>query len=502
MIDLSHQDIQGTTISTDMSSPLEYVISGATVLDGSGSSGARVDVRVVGDRIAQVGQIDASGMTTIDGASRTLAPGFIDSHAHDDFALISHPEMGFKVLGGVTTVVIGNCGMSAAPSEGSEGFKRMLHDGPELPHWSGPAAYLRYLESNAPSVNVAALVGHGTVRTVVMGDLDRAPTASELSTMSDLIDQAMDGGYVGLSTGLAYPPSQFAKTAELVALAKVSAKHGGMYVTHMRDEGYSLLDSIEEAIRIGTIAGLPVVISHLKITGQSNFGKISEALAMIDAAESPVFADQYPYAAGSTRLTAIVSGSIPNAGPEDVVVASTHAHESWHGRTLPDIGSELGVDAEDAGAAILELEPDASVVVHMMDERDVKTVVARRDVMVGSDGVPTLNGKPHPRLYGTFARVLGHYSRREGLLPIEAAVHKMTGLPAAVFGLHARGVIRVGAYADLVLFDSETVLDQGSYADPHHPPVGIDRVWVNGELVVQKGKHIGTRPGRVLIRGG
>jgi len=436
----------------------------------------------------------------VDGTSKTLTPGFIDTHAHDDFALVSHPEMGFKILGGVTTVVIGNCGMSATPSEGSEQFKLMLHDGSELPHWSGSAAYLRYVESHAPSVNVAALIGHGTIRTAVMGDADRVPTESELSAMSDLIDEAMRGGCFGLSTGLAYPPSRFADTAELIALAKVSARHDGMYVTHMRDEGHQLLDSIGEAIEIGSEARLPVVISHLKITGRTNFGQIPTALAMIDAADSPVFADQYPYAAGSTGLAAIVNGSIPNAEPEDVVVASTHSHESWHGRTLPDIGRELGVDAADAGAAILEHEPAASVIVHMMDEQDVRIVVSRPDVMVGSDGIPTLDGQPHPRLYGTFARVLGRYSREEELLPIESAVHKMTGLPASVFALRDRGVIREGAYADLVLFDPETVLDRGTYADPHQPPEGIDRVWVNGRLVVQAGQHLGTRPGRVLRR--
>ena len=487
-------------MSTDQSSPSEYVISGATVIDGSGAVGETADVRIVGDRIVQVGNIETSGLTTIDGSSKVLAPGFIDTHAHDDFALVSHPEMGFKILGGVTTVVIGNCGMSATPSEGTEEFKRMLHDGSELPYWSDIAAYLGYIESNAPSVNVAALVGHGTIRMAVMGDADRIPTESELSTMSDLVDQAMRGGYFGLSTGLAYPPSQFAETAELIALAKVSARHDGMYVTHMRDEGYDLLGSIGEAIAIGNEARLPVAIFHLKITGKANFGQIPSALAMIDAADSPVFADQYPYAAGSTGLAAIVSGGIPNTEPDDVVVASTHSHESWHGRTLPDIGRELGVDPQDAGAAILEREPAASVIVHMMDEQDVRTVVARPDVMVGSDGIPTLNGQPHPRLYGTFARVLGHYSRDQELLPLEKAVHKMTGLSASVFGLRDRGVIRNGAFADLVLFDPETVLDRGSYADPHQPPVGIDRVWVNGRPVVQGGQHIGTRPGRVLHR--
>lgn len=477
-----------------------FVISGAMVIDGTGNPGRVADVSVVDDRIEAIGQLEASADDRIDGTGQVLAPGFIDTHSHDDYAVILYPDMGFKINGGVTTVVVGNCGGGAAPYEFGTDFAQLLHGHVSLPEWEGYGGYFQYLDGKPPSVNVAVLIGHGTIRGGVMGTDDRAPSAGELDAMRAMVNEGMDAGCVGMSTGLVYPPGKFADTDEIVALAKVVAGGGGLYASHIRNEGKHLLEAIDEAIEIGRRADLSVVISHLKAAGSPNHGMVSQALEHIAAAGPTVAADQYPYAAGSTGLSSVVDGSVGNVAPDLVVIASTEMHPAWHGRTLADLAPELGVAAEHAGQAVLDAEPKATAIIHVMDEDDVRTVVSNTEVMVGSDGVPTLDGQPHPRLYGTFARVLGRYSRDLGLLTLEQAIHKMTGRSAAVFGLVDRGEIRPGAFADLVLFNPMTIADRGTFEEPHHSPDGIDRVWVNGRLVVENGVHSGTRPGRALRR--
>lgn len=472
------------------------VIEGALIVDGSGAPGFVGDVRFEGDRIAAVERRDgpASGLV--------LAPGFIDTHTHDDFAAVLYPDMGFKVQGGVTTCVVGNCGMGAAPHFVASAMARAFHPGHELDRWDGYAGYLDRLDAEPPSVNVAALIGHGTVRGAVLGGDDREPDNTELDAMRALVEEGMTAGCVGMSTGLIYDPGRHASTDELVALASVVAAAGGVYTSHIRNEGDRLLEAIDEAIQIGDRAKAPVVISHLKATGSANWGKVGEALSRIDKAGPTVAADQYPYTAGSTILGAVVAGARTGAAvpPSAVVIASTDHHPEWHGRTLSDLGAKLGVDEDDAASVVLDAEPRATVIMHTMSEDDVRTVLSHPGIMIGSDGIPSLDGQPHPRLYGTFARVLGHYRRELGLLALEEAVHRMTGRPAAVFGFADRGVIRPGAFADLVLFDRATIVDVGTYDDPHHPPTGIVGVWVNGQRVVDNGAHLGARPGRTLRR--
>jgi N-acyl-D-amino-acid deacylase len=296
-----------------------------------------------------------------------------------------------------------------------------------------------------------------------------------------------------MSSGLVYEPGKHATTDELVDLARVVAAAGGIYTSHIRDEGAGLLDAVDEAIAVGERAGLPVVVSHLKASGPANWGRVIEALDRIDAAGPTVAADQYPYTAGSTVLSAVLADPdrfATSVQPGDIVIASTERHPEWHGRTLAEVD----------GQEVLAAEPTATVIIHAMSEDDVRAVLAHPGIMIGSDGIPTLDGQPHPRLYGTFARVLGHYSRDLGVLPLEEAVHRMTGRPAAVFGLADRGAIRPGAYADLVLFDPARIVDVNTFADPHHPPAGIEGVWVNGTRVVEGGEHLGARPGRTLRR--
>ncbi len=482
------------------------------LVDGTGAPARDADVVATGDRIEAVtdpGEADATAATVVEGGGRALTPGFVDTHTHDDLAVLVHPDMAFKVEGGVTTCVVGNCGLGAAPHRWAHAMLRAFHptlDGvPEAREpWEGHAGYLDRVAAHPASVNVAALAGHGTIRAGAVGMEERPASRAEVEAMRDAVAEAMAAGCLGLSSGLIYPPGRAADTDELVALAEVVADHGGRYTTHLRDEADGLLDAVDEAIGIGRRSGAPVVISHLKATGGMR-GRIAEALARIDAAGPTVAADQYPYTAGSTVLSAVVgagaSGGIGGAGPDAIVIASTDAHPGWHGRSLAQLADDLGLDHAATAEHVLAEEPSATVVLHVMEEDDVRTVLAHPGIMIGSDGIPAVEGTPHPRLYGTFARVLGRYGRELGLLTLEEAVHRMTGRSAEVFGLVDRGVVRPGAFADLVLLDPDEILDRGTYAEPHRRPAGIAGVWVNGVRVVgPDGSHLGTRPGRVLRR--
>lgn len=483
-----------------MTEASSFTVDDVTVIDGTGATGFHGSVTVHGDRIVEVTRHDGAA----DPARPVLAPGFIDTHTHDDFAVLLHPEMGFKVQGGVTTCVVGNCGMGAAPFGVASLMAAAFHPGREVEPWEGYGGYLDAVEASPPSVNVAALVGHGTVRGSVMGLDDGPPDAGRLEVMRAVVAEGMDAGCLGMSSGLVYEPGCWADTDEIVELASVAAASGGIYTTHLRDEGDGLLDAVDEAIEIGRRAGLPVVISHLKATGRANWGRVVDALARIDAAGPTVAADQYPYTAASTVLAAVVGrGRIgTDVDPSGVVVASTEGHPEWHGRSLAEIAGDLGVTDDEAGPAVLAAEPTATVVLHVMSEDDVRTIMAHPGIMIGSDGLPTLDGVPHPRLYGTFARVLGRYARDESVLPLEQAVHRMTGRPADVFGLRGRGRVAAGNVADLVVFDPAAVADVATYEAPQQTPSGIVDVWVDGVRVVRDGEHLGSRPGRVLRRPG
>ncbi|MGI8554563.1 MAG: N-acyl-D-amino-acid deacylase family protein, partial [Dehalococcoidia bacterium] len=490
------------------------IIRNAQIYDGTGSPPFDADIALRGDRIVTVGQVEADAATTIDAKGLALAPGFIDVHSHDDFAVFFSPEMDFKVMQGVTTDIVGNCGSGVVPFDAAAKVFQARYPGNTAPQWDGYPGYMDAIDRDPPSINVAVLVGHGTLRTGAMGIEQREPVADELTRMRSWLREGMEAGAVGLSTGLIYEPGRYAKTDEIIALAHEVAATGGLYASHMRNEAAYLLDAIRETIQIGEQAGVPVEISHHKASGRENWGRVNESLLLIEQARArglDVTADQYPYTSGSTTFYAVVQnnalnqrgsqGGIGRVEPRHVLFASAPHHPEYEGQTLQDLCDRFDLPAEDAARRIVDEEgTGAFVVIEMMDEADVRTVMRHPTTMIGSDGV-VAGSKPHPRLYGCFPRILGRYVREEGLLSLEEAIYKMTGFPAAKFRLTDRGQIREGAYADLVLFDPATVIDTGTYAEPKQYPRGMPHVFVNGVQVVRDGRHTGARSGRVVRRG-
>ena len=474
----------------------DLLIHSGDVIDGTGAARAHLDVAVTGDRIVAVGdhldlRVDAT--TKIDASGLVVAPGFIDAHTHDDRAVLSGPDMTPKVSQGVTSVVTGNCGASLAPFAGREPPPPMnlLGDASwyRFPTMRG---YMDAVEASPPALNLAPLVGHTALRAAAMDDVYRAATAAEITRMEALLDEALEAGCIGMSTGLAYPPAVQAPTGEVVALAGRLGAHGGIYTTHMRDEGAGVLDSIRETLEIGERAGVPVVISHHKCSGRESWGLSRKTLAAIARARArqSVDLDVYPYVASSTVL---LTDWI--AGAERVLVTWSAPHPECKGRDFESIRSEWGCGVEEA---VERLSP-AGAIYFKMDEDDLRRILRFRDAMIGSDGLPH-DTFPHPRLWGTFPRVLGHYSRELGLFSLEEAVHRMTGVPARVFGLTGRGAVRDGAFADLVLFDPEQVADEADFSAPTRPARGIYQVIVNGKQVWRGGEWTGAKPGRILRR--
>jgi len=480
------------------------LIHNATIVDGSGDNPFVGWIRADGDRITAVGAADtAPGVVgdRIDATGLVLAPGFVDVHTHDDLAVVRRPEHGCKTLQGVTSVVVGNCGTSPAPPAEDNALGPATH--------RSMAEYFSAVEAAKPAVNVAALVGHGTIRSSVMGLYNEAePTEAELAEMLDLLRQAFDDGAVGWSTGLAYEPGTYSPAFELDAFAAVAAERGVIHTTHMRDESTKLLESIDESIALAEAHGMALQISHLKAAGDDVWGDVVPALERIDAARGrgvDVMADQYPYTRGSTLLEQVVRGGALDGGsgfarmtPGQILVASAPGHPEWEGQTLEQIAAAHGEAPRTMADRIVEAEGrECIVVLDNMSEDDVRTVLAHPAVMVGSDGIPA-GRKPHPRLSHTYPRILGRYVREEGVVGLAEMIRRMTSVPAERFGFADRGVVRAGAFADLVLFDPETVVDTGTWTDPNVPPTGIVGVWVNGERVVDRQTVTGARPGRAV----
>ena len=473
----------------------DLIFRDVRLIDGSGGPSVMGDLAVTGDRIVAMGDLGgARAAQEIRGEGLALAPGFIDSHCHDDRAILDMPLLEPKVSQGVTTVINGNCGVSIAPvlpgrPEAPAPLKLFTSGTPHFPDFG---AYFRALEDTPPAVNSACLCGHSNLRHAVMDRLDRAATADEIARMCALLEQALAAGAIGLSTGLYYAPATSAPTEEVIAIARTLGRHDGLYVTHMRDEEDHVIESLLETFRIGAEAGVPVVVSHHKCTSRPNHGKSRITLDLIDKAraQQSIALDAYPYAASSTILQ-----------PERVekcdrvVITWSDAMPSACGRDLADIAAEMGCTPR---AAAERLMPGGAVYFQMCED-DVRRILSYPDTMIGSDGI-VHDKHPHPRAWGTFPRVLGHYARDESLFPLETAVHKMTGLTARNFGLKGRGTLAPGNFADLVLFDPDTIIDIGDFADPCRPARGIERVFANGVCTWREGRPTGARPGRPLRR--
>ena len=528
----------------------DVIIKNGKVIDGAGNPWFKADVGINGQRISAIGRLSAEKASEIvDADGLVVSPGFIDMHSHSDLELLVNPKAESKIRQGITTEVIGNCGESAAPlndlmKEETRKTEPLIEEAKLQLDWSTMKDYLNRLGRQGVAINVVPLVGHANLRVCTMGFVDRSPTKTELEGMKKRLAQAMEEGAFGISTGLIYPPGCYAETDELVELSRVVASYGGIYASHIRDEGEKLLESVKEAIEIGEEAGLPVEISHHKAEGKANWGKVKESLKMIEDVRGrgiDITCDVYPYVASSTGLSAEIPQWAHEGGTEKLVQRLTDAetrdrlsremreaspdraslveddiwdvtqiaryknHPDLEGKTISEIAQTKHMDPFGLVFDLLIDDAAISVVCFLMCEDDVCTVLRHPVSMIGTDGWAVApygvlgEGKPHPRSYGSFPRVLGKYVREERILTLENAIRKMTSLPAQKLGLRDRGIIREGMRADITIFNPETVTDRATYQNPHQYPDGVEYVIVNGKIAVGERGHTGELAGRVML---
>jgi len=523
----------------------DILIQNSLIIDGSGAEGYLADVAVKDGRILGIGHFDkAQARTLIDASGLVLTPGFVDMHSHADLTLPICPTADNLVHQGITTAVTGQCGFSPAPlfDETREAVIGMMGvEGSQMPweKWDSFESHLAYLAEIGISINIAPLVAHGTIRGGVMGFRAGKANAEERENMRAEVVKAMESGAIGVSTGLIYPPGSFADTEELIDFTRPIAEFGGTYFSHIRGESATLLEAITEAIQIGREAGVAVQLSHFKAAGSDNWHKAIKALALIDQARAEgldVTADMYPYLAGNTMLVSVLPQWAQEGGKEAILQnlrdSETHQKMStamlnsdflrisdwgtvqisespqnitYEGRTVADLATEADKSPHDwVFNALLETELDLGMIIFMMSEENRRLALRHPAMMVGTDAISMSvdgvlgTGKPHPRNYGAFPRVLAKYVREENLLSLEEAIHKMSGLPAKKLGWTDRGLIKEGYWADLVILNPETVKDTATYTSPHQYPEGILHVIVNGKLVVHGETHQGTRSGIFL----
>jgi N-acyl-D-amino-acid deacylase len=523
---------------------MAFTLKNGMIYDGTGAQAVRGNVVVDGDRIVSVGPDAIEQGDVIDVEGLAVAPGFIDMHSHCDLVCMSDPQLAPKLMQGVTLELLGQDGLSEAPirEEDIPLWRRHLsglNGDPDLPwDWRTFGEYLQRCEG--ASTNVAAMVGHGTVRLRAMGMENRPPTLGDLEYMRQLVDQSIRAGAIGFSTGLIYSPCVYSDTEEMISIGQVVARHGSFMVYHMRYEGEEILTGMEEVFRIAHESGAACHISHFKARGVQAFGKSTE---MIDAVEKArgsgldITADQYPYTAGSTMLAALLppwahaegirtlnrwlkdsrmkdlmrkdmmegredwESNVVATGWDNIRISGVKTEKNaWViGKSLAEISEQWGIEPfEVTVRLLLDEDHEVSMILFAMDEDDVRRLIVQPWLMHCSDGL--MGGTPHPRTYGTFPRVLGHYVRDEGLMPLELAVHKMTGLSAWRLGLPERGELKDGNFADITVFDPETIIDRATYDNPTVHPEGIEQVIVNGVHAVRDGRMTGNLPGRVLHR--
>ncbi|AOT02594.1 N-acyl-D-amino-acid deacylase family protein [Arthrobacter sp. U41] len=527
----------------------DIVFRGASVVDGTGAAAFTADVSVADGRIDTVGSVARGSAVSVDARGMVLSPGFIDLHTHSDFALPIYPRASSMTRQGVTTQLTGNCGFSPFPVVDARAdmlreYSGFLDAGLPWGSWSSASEYLKLLDALPLAGNVACLVGHGTVRMAVMGFDTGVPDPSQLEAMRAFVEEGMQAGTFGVSTGLTYAPASAAAIEELVAVAAAVAPYGGFYATHIRSEATTLLEAVAEALEVGRRGHVPVQLSHHKIMGRDNWPKLAASLALIESARADgldVMLDQYPYTAGSTTLAVIlprwalvggvaamrqrlaspenraeIRAVIADQRPEDLVaglrvfepdfVVIAEVPEGplaeYIGLTVTDVARRRNQEPVDTVLDLLAAAGgDILTVVHGQSEENLRTIMANEFTAIASDGwtlSPEAGGRPHPRNYGTYARVLGRYVREEQVLGLEDAVRKMTSLPASRMGLSDRGVIREGAAADLVLFDPSTVADRADFDRPHQFSAGVRTVVVNGRIVIDDGEDTGAVSGTVL----
>jgi N-acyl-D-amino-acid deacylase len=521
----------------------DLILRGGRMLDGAGNVDVRADVAVENGRIAAIGRLGlAEARESVDVMGLTVCPGFIDVHSHSDALPFSSEPLPAKILQGVTTEVNGNCGSTAYPLLPEMREPLMAHQAglfADMPwDWLRAGEYFASLQRAGPVGNIAPLVGHGALRVAILGFENRPPTDQELTRMQRLLSESLADGAVGLSSGLIYSPGFYSQTPELIALAEVMRGSGRPYCSHVRGETATLFEAHAEAIEIGERAGVPVQHSHLKAASRANHGRAAELLALLEQARErgvEATGDAYPYDGASSWMAALLPPWLQEGGREMLLerltipteryrikqdfrdgvpgwdnlagaggwdrvrVSSIDVNQSYLGKSIQEIADASGKDPVDALCDILvEEQAGPTVVVRMMAEPDIRTILAHPLTMIGSDAI-IARGKPHPRTWGTYPRVLGHYARDVGLLSQAEAVRKMTSFPASKFGLWDRGLIRPGFAADLVVFDAATVIDQATYEDPEQPPVGMPHVLVNGVFAVRDGVYTGARAGQVLL---
>jgi N-acyl-D-amino-acid deacylase len=531
----------------------DLVVRNGDVIDGSGGAPARADVAIKGDRVVTIGAsgtISGRGREEIDATGRVVAPGFIDVQGQSGVTLLVDGNGESHVRQGITTEIIGEGSTPALWTTQNKDDPAIKQYGLDF-NWSGFSGYLRALETRGSSINVGSFAPVAMLRQEVMGMADRGPTPDELKQEQDILERAMQEGSFGLATALIYPPASYTSTDELVALAKVAAKHGGVYISHVRGESFRLMDALGEAIQIGEKAGLPVVIYHLKIGAKANWGRMGEVRALVEQAQARglnISACQYPYTAGGTGLQAALPGWAQEGGRDKMlerlkspterarmrhdIEANTEVENLLAGATFegvqiaslpPDrdqsiVGKRLSQIAAERGkngktdvwetffSILIENDGRVGALYHMMSEDDVKTALQFPWVSIGTDSAAIKpegelgRGQPHPRAYGTFPRILGRYVRAEKVLTLPEAIRKMTSLAAKQLKIPNRGTLKEGYFADLVIFDPNTVADLATFEKPHQYSVGISTVIVNGVVTVRNGQHTGAHAGRGLKR--
>ena len=523
----------------------DLLIQNGSVVDGTGSKAYLADVAAVDEEIVAIGKLEGDATRIVDAKGMVVSPGFIDLHTHSDLSFLLDPTAQSKIRQGVTFELAGNCGGSyGAPLEGGalESFKKRVSEYPDNldVNWKDFGGYLDTIQSAGTTLNLAVQVGHGTVRSCVLGMDSRAPDRDEMNRMKELISESIELGAMGFSTGLFYAPGSYARLEEVIELASIAADHGVIYSTHMRDEGTQntgLMVAVSEAIEVGRRTGIKVEISHVKCKGPAVWGMAGNILDLVERSRREgidVAGDQYPYTASSTGLTgglfprwSLVGGReatlariadngvrgrmlediegfyLEYGGSEKVVIARYVPESAYEGMSMYEIANVLGCTPAEA-ALDLYKQDDGQVIVHAMSEDDLDLIATHPFISVASDGSSLSAdgilsaGRPHPRSYGTYPRFLAQMVREKKLVLLEEAVRRMTSLPAARLGLSKRGRLAPGYFADLVVFDPDTIQDTASFEVPHSYPIGIPHVSVNGVLVIQDGEFTGKTPGRVV----